>query len=92
MWKHFSLLYFFPEWKWRNTRLAGGYPKDYIIAIAGTNQIKNVIGKNNGADNKTEYKKKLPVTIILADSLVKEVKAWKLSNKNSKLVIMKLKL
>ena len=36
-------------------------------------------------------RKKLPVTVIFADPLVKEVKTWKLSDKNNEEVIMKLR-
>ena len=35
--------------------------------------------------NKTE--KKLPVTLILGDSLVKDIKGWELSDESNKVVI-----
>ena len=34
----------------------------------------------------TAPKKKLPVTVILGDSIVKEIQGWELSNANNKVV------
>ena len=49
---------------------------------------ENITEKNNGhrSYKKKERKKKLPVNIILDDSLVKDVKEWELLDKNTKVV------
>ena len=53
------------------------------------------IDKNNTKHRKNSYKEskeiarknKLPVTVVLEDSVVKDVRGWKLFDKNNKVVV-----
>ena len=49
----------------------------YVSSNCNSPNKENVIGKNNGhRPDKSEHKKKLQVTVILGESLVKDVKGW----------------
>ena len=48
---------------------------------------ENIQNSNDKAESDTPDKKKLPVTIILGDSMVKDIIRWKMSRRTRKVVV-----
>ena len=48
---------------------------------------QNTKNSNNKSESDTPDKRKLPVTVILGDSMVKDIKGWKLSRSTRKVVV-----
>ena len=52
-----------------------------------TTATQNIQNSNNKAESGTPNKRKLPVTVILGDSMVKDIKGWKMSSCTHKVVV-----
>ena len=70
-----------------NTRIGSQNTKVTTKQNEINTATQNIQNSNDKTESDTPDKRKLPVTVILGDSMVKDIKGWKMLNRTCKVMV-----